>query len=268
MNLLVVGMLVMFVLGAPDDDKVSKLDGYCDYSNVFEMWSGYLTLQDYVNATIKSHYLFITSTNDPQSDDVVLWLNGGPGCSSLLGMAQELGPCLLAQGSNKFQSTFNPYAWNKKANLLFLESPPGVGFSVNHDAEYIYNETRTADDNVLALQKWFEKFPEYANRNFWIAGESYNGMYIPYFASALIDANQNNRLVPGNIKFKGVLIGNGVMFTSGNWRREARNAFYAGHYYYGPEINALLSYCEYTDADLHNPICLQGERLARQVNIG
>ena len=93
-------------------------------------------------------------------------------------------------------------------------------------------------------------------------------MYIPYFASALIDANQNNRLVPGNIKFKGVLIGNGVMFTGGNWRREARNAFYAGHYYYGPEINALLSYCEYTDADLHNPICLQGERLARQVNIG
>jgi carboxypeptidase C (cathepsin A) len=53
-------------------------------------------------------------------DDVVLWLNGGPGCSSLLGFAQEIGPNMLYSGSSKFVSAFNPYSWNQKANLLFF----------------------------------------------------------------------------------------------------------------------------------------------------
>lgn len=53
-------------------------------------------------------------------DDVVLWLNGGPGCSSLLGFSQEIGPNMLLAGSTNFSSYFNPYSWNQKANLLFF----------------------------------------------------------------------------------------------------------------------------------------------------
>jgi carboxypeptidase C (cathepsin A) len=55
-------------------------------------------------------------------------------------------------------------------------------------------------------------------------------MYIPNFASSLIDANQ---LWDSKIKFKGVMIGNGVMLTNKYWRRQARNTFYSKHYFYG-----------------------------------
>lgn len=122
------------------------------------MFSGYLTLNE--DPLINVHYLFVTSTKaSAQTDDVVLWLNGGPGCSSLLGFSQEIGPNMLYSGSKKFADYFNPFSWNQEANLLFFESPPGVGFSVNNDSKYVYNESRTASDNVLAVQAWFKKYP-------------------------------------------------------------------------------------------------------------
>ncbi len=54
--------------------------------------------------------------------------------------------------------------------MLFFEAPPGVGFSVNNDPSYVYNESRTASDNVKALQGWYARFPEFNNNNFWITG--------------------------------------------------------------------------------------------------
>lgn len=91
-------------------------------------------------------------------------------------------------------------------------------------------------------------------------------MYLPNFASGIIDANLEQKIIPGgSINFKGLLIGNGVMITELNWRRKARNKFYSNHYFYGPEIDKLLSYCRYTDEDKNNPLCLQGQDLADRV---
>lgn len=152
------------------------------------MFSGYIQIQS--QPLINIHYLFVTSTS-PKSlkDDLVLWLNGGPGCSSLLGFSQEVGPNTMYSGSKSFATYFNPYSWNQIANMLFFEAPPGVGFSVNNDPSYVYNESRTASDNVKALQGWYARFPEFNNNNFWITGQSYCGMYIPNFANTLIDEN-------------------------------------------------------------------------------
>lgn len=58
------------------------------------------------------------------------------------------------------------------------------------------------------------------------------------------------------------MIGNGVMVTDKNWRREARNKFYSKHYFYGTEIENLIKYCDYTDSDTHNPSCIKGNQLA------
>lgn len=77
------------------------------------------------------HYVFLESQSDPTTDPVVLWLNGGPGCSSLLGLNEEIGPFVMTDADRVFKE--NPYPWNARANLLFLESPAGVGFSINED---------------------------------------------------------------------------------------------------------------------------------------
>ena len=126
---------------------------------------------------------------------------------------------MMYSGSKSFANYWNPYSWNQKANLLFFESPPGVGFSINKDQSYVYNESRAAADNVAATKAFFNRFPELLPNNFWITGESYCGMYIPNFASALIDANQVATVGDTKINFKGVMIGNGVMVTNKNWRR-------------------------------------------------
>ena len=76
----------------------------------------------------------------------------------------------MNQGSDKLSQSSNPYSWNNNANLLFLESPPGVGFSINNDPDYQFNDTRTATDNLVALTEWFKKFPEFSKNKFWISG--------------------------------------------------------------------------------------------------
>jgi carboxypeptidase C (cathepsin A) len=74
------------------------------------------------------HYVFFDSQRDPDNDPVVLWLNGGPGCSSLIGMSMENGPFVFVTNTTTF--TLNENAWNKKANVLYLESPGGVSFII------------------------------------------------------------------------------------------------------------------------------------------
>ena len=61
------------------------------------------------------------------------------------------------------------------------------------------------------------------------------------------------------------MIGNGVMVTDKHWRRQARNTFYSRHYHYGPEINNLISNCEYSPRDDFNPSCIRGNQLADRV---
>jgi serine carboxypeptidase-like clade 2 len=105
------------------------------------------------------------------------------------GFLQEIGPYYLEEGIDYKVGdnlTENKYSWNKLSNLLFLESPAGVGYSINTDQNYRHNDASTAYDSLYAVIDFFTKFSEYRQNIFFIAGESYAGKYIPDLA-VLID---------------------------------------------------------------------------------
>ncbi|KAJ4421271.1 hypothetical protein N0V85_000256 [Neurospora sp. IMI 360204] len=144
-------------------------------------------------------YWFFESRNDPKNDPVVLWLNGGPGCSSLSGLFLELGPSSI---DKKLKVVNNEYAWNNNASVIFLDQPVNVGYSYSGNA--VSNTVAAGKDVYALLTLFFHQFPEYAKQDFHIAGESYAGHYIPVFASEILSHKDRN------INLKSVLIGNGL----------------------------------------------------------
>jgi serine carboxypeptidase-like clade 2 len=175
-------------------------------------WAGLLNTN---SSDRRLYYLFTESELEPTRpgvDPVTLWLNGGPGCSSLMGFLQEVGPFYLEDGVDYAQGdnlTRNEFAWTKASNLLFIEAPAGVGFSVNNSTDKTLNDEMTAKDLLAALLNWRIKFPSFNNRSFYIAGESYAGKYIPDLAMQIDLYNQNNPSSPINLK--ALLIGNGLI---------------------------------------------------------
>ncbi|KAI8142712.1 Alpha/Beta hydrolase protein [Fennellomyces sp. T-0311] len=167
-----------------------------------KQYSGYLDTED------DKHFFFwfFESRSNPSKDPVVLWLNGGPGCSSMTGLFLELGPCQLNDYGNG--TVNNPYSWNSNANIIFLDQPVNVGYS--YGSGDVSDTTTAAKDVSAFLQLFFARLPEYSKLDFHIAGESYAGHYIPAIASALVDGNNN---LSGNMKhinLKSLLIGNGL----------------------------------------------------------
>ncbi|KAF8734089.1 serine carboxypeptidase, partial [Rhizoctonia solani] len=200
--------------------RVKRVKDFCDPT--VRMYSGYLDV-DYGAKHL--FFYFFESRNDPDSDPVLMWINGGPGCSSSLGLFMELGPCSirgpLQSGSNG--TDWNPYSWNNKANLFFLDQKYslGVGFSYADYGETV-STTEDAAKNVQAFVtiffETFSKFKGSPQREFHMSGESYGGRYLPVFASEIVD--QNSRAEAGGfepINLKSVLIGNGLTDFKTMW---------------------------------------------------
>ena len=118
-------------------------------------------------------FWFFESQDKPAEDPVVLWINGGPGASSLLGMLIELGPCLINEHGNG--TIHNDYGWSKNANLLFVDQPAGVGFSYVDEGEPLTSTSfAAAEDMHIFLQMFMgQLFPELQENPFHISGESY-----------------------------------------------------------------------------------------------
>jgi len=144
-------------------------------------------------------YWFFESRNDPKNDPVVLWLNGGPGCSSLTGLFLELGPSGITK---KLDLEHNPASWNNNASVIFLDQPVNVGYS--YSGSSVSNTVAAGKDVYALLTLFFHQYPEYAEQDFHIAGESYAGHYIPVFTSEILAHKDRN------INLKSVLIGNGL----------------------------------------------------------
>ncbi|MBA0585677.1 hypothetical protein Gorai_016444 [Gossypium raimondii] len=190
--------------GMMQSDKINALPGQPEGVD-FDQYAGYVMVDPIADRAL--FYYFVESPQNSSDKPLVLWLNGGPGCSSLgYGAMLELGPFRV----NKDGKTLyrNEYAWNKVANVIFLESPAGVGFSYSNDSsDYTkVGDKRTTKDSYVFLINWLERFPQYKRRDFFITGESYAGHYVPQLAYYILSRNKNtNQTV---INLKGIAIGN------------------------------------------------------------
>jgi carboxypeptidase C (cathepsin A) len=95
-----------------------------------EMHAGFLTID---SATASNTYFsFAKALNGDENAPVLLWLQGGPGASSLFGMFTEI-------GSFNVDSAFNivprEVSWNQDHHLLYLDNPIGTGFSFTNSLE-------------------------------------------------------------------------------------------------------------------------------------
>jgi carboxypeptidase D len=136
----------------------------------------------------------------------VIWLNGGPGCSSMDGALMELGPYRVTADGTLI---YNEGSWDEFANLLFVDNPVGTGFSYTNTEGYVSELQQMADEFLSFMEKWFALFPQFENDDLYFAGESYAGQHIPYIAKTVMDRNAKITGSQRPWNLKGLLIGNG-----------------------------------------------------------
>ncbi|CEI60066.1 unnamed protein product [Fusarium venenatum] len=158
---------------------VNQYSGYLDYSQNASMW-----------------FWFFEARNKPREAPLVLWLNGGPGCSSEIGVFQENGPCHFI-GENDTEPTLNPYSWNEYANMIYIDQPIGTGFSEGAENEIINSTVEAAPYVWIFMQAFLDNFPEYMSRDFGLFTESYGGHYGPKFAEYFL--KQNDKIRAGSL---------------------------------------------------------------------
>uniref|UniRef100_A0A0A9HCP7 Carboxypeptidase n=1 Tax=Arundo donax TaxID=35708 RepID=A0A0A9HCP7_ARUDO len=226
------------------NDRVEALPGQPPVA--FAQYSGYVTVNEERGRAL--FYWLTEAAGDAARKPLVLWLNGGPGCSSVAyGASEEIGPFRIKpNGTGLF---LNKYSWNREANLLFLESPAGVGFSYTNTTSELKTsgDERTAQDALQFLINWMSRFPQYRHRDFYIAGESYAGHYVPQLARKIVEYNKASSYP--FINLKGILVGNAVtdnyydnIGTVTYWWT---HAMISDHTY-----KAILKSCNFTSANV------------------
>ncbi|KAK6942302.1 Peptidase S10, serine carboxypeptidase [Dillenia turbinata] len=224
----------------PKLDRISALPGQPPVS--FSQFSGYVTVnEDHGRALF---YWLTEALSHPEKKPLVLWLNGGPGCSSVAyGASEEIGPFRINKTGSSLH--LNKYSWNREANLLFLESPIGVGFSYTNTSSDLKDtgDERTAHDNLIFMIRWMSRFPQYKYRDFYIAGESYAGHYVPQLAKKIHDYNKLS--AHPIINLKGFIVGNAV--TDNLYDSIGTVTFWWSHSMISDRTyHSIMSHCNFT----------------------
>ncbi|KAG6380284.1 Alpha/Beta hydrolase protein [Boletus reticuloceps] len=181
--------------------------GICETTPGVTQYSGYID----VGTNMSMWFWFFEARNSPETAPFTLWLNGGPGCSSMIGLFQEHGPCLVNADGN---STYlNPYSWNNVSNMIYIDQPIGTGFSYGTDT---VNSTEAAAPFVWkAFQILFESqlFSKYASREFIFGTESYGGHYGPSFVTYFEE--QNALIASGTIQGEPIVVS--ALMVNNGW---------------------------------------------------
>ncbi|KAL8471741.1 hypothetical protein ACS0TY_028470 [Phlomoides rotata] len=219
-------------------DRIVSLPGQPPVG--FQQFSGYVTADEVAGRAL--FYWLTEAVQQPLSRPLVVWLNGGPGCSSVAyGASEEIGPFKIRKSTSSLY--LNNYSWNKLANLLFLETPAGVGFSYSNRSSDLFDtgDRRTAEDSLQFLVRWLDRFPRYKNREIYLTGESYAGHYVPQLATEIVKYNANTR---HKINLKGFMVGNAV--TDNHYDNLGTVNYWWSHAMISDKTyNQLMSTCDF-----------------------
>ncbi|KAK3061150.1 hypothetical protein LTS18_006903, partial [Coniosporium uncinatum] len=204
--------------------EIVENSGVCETTPGVKQYSGYLS----VGSDMSMWFWFFEARNSPETAPVAAWFNGGPGCSSMVGLFQENGPCQFYNGSN--EPSLNPYSWNEYANMLYVDQPIDVGFS------YGAGGTGTSEGAAALVWKFFQAFcdeyPKYENRDFAIFTESYGGHYGSVFGDYIVQQNKgvkNGSIQGQEINFVALGINNGWFNSYYNYPAEIEFAYNNTH---------------------------------------
>ncbi|KHN96987.1 Peptidase S10, serine carboxypeptidase [Metarhizium album ARSEF 1941] len=185
------------------DYYVRELPGLPKDGPPIKMHAGHIEITAETNGNL--FFWHFQNNHIANRQRTVIWLNGGPGCSSEDGALMEVGPYRVTKDNTL---VLNNGTWNEFANLLFVDNPVGTGFSYVDTNSYVHELNTMATQFITFLEKFFALFPEYEHDDLYLAGESYAGQHIPYISKAILD---RNKLKSHNEAWslKGLLIGNG-----------------------------------------------------------
>jgi carboxypeptidase D len=150
--------------------------------NIGESYAGTLPISSNKNDTNRLWFWFFPSSNPLAEKEITIWLNGGPGCSSLVGLLQENGPFLWQSGT--YAPVSNPYSWVNLTNMIYIDQPVSTGFSSG--TINVTNEIDVANQFMGFWKNFIDTFNMHSYKVY-ITGESYAGQYIPYIASGMLD---------------------------------------------------------------------------------
>lgn len=165
-------------------------------------YSGYLTVNEHFNSNL--FFWFFPSEGNPRNDPVLLWLQGGPGSSSMIGLFVENGPFSII---DECEVELREFRWSKTHSVIYIDNPVGTGFSFTNEDGFAQNETIIGEHLFEALQQFFTLFPDLQKNEFYITGESYAGKYVPAISHTILKKNPGAKV---KINLKGLAIGNGL----------------------------------------------------------
>ncbi|KAI9449078.1 alpha/beta-hydrolase [Lactarius psammicola] len=212
--------------------------------DVGDSWSGLLPISADPHETRKLFFWYFPPTAKGSENDLIFWTNGGPGCSSLAGFLQENGPISWQYGQAK--PTPNPFTWTNLGHMLWVEQPVGTGFS--QGVPNIHNEPELAAQLVGFFQQFLNIFSELKGKNFYLTGESYAGLYLPYLADYMFS---NPSLL--ELKVHGIWLGSpflaedviSIQVPSVNFVHRNENVF-AFNQSFLAHIDQVADSCHYT----------------------
>ncbi|GAB2219357.1 hypothetical protein Drorol1_Dr00006992 [Drosera rotundifolia] len=186
---------------------VRSLPGYSG-DLPFKLETGYIGVGELEEVQV--FYYFIESGREPTRDPLLLWLNGGPGCSGLSSILFDIGPLRIdveAYNGSLPSLVLNPHSWTKVANVLFVDQPVGTGFSyATIGSGYSSSDTQSSHQLYTFLRKWITYHPRFISNPLYVGGNSYAGITVPLLTQHILDGLEK-KLQP-QLNLVGYVLGN------------------------------------------------------------